>query len=439
MKILVTAGPTREFLDPVRFLSNRSSGKMGYALAERAAARGHTVLVVSGPVCLPPPGGITVVPVVSAEDMLREVAALIEQADALIMAAAVADFRPRVRSPLKLKKATGSAALELEPTPDILERLRPLKGERVFVGFAAETDHILEEARRKLHQKGLDLIVANDITRPGAGFDVDTNEVTLIGADGTATSLPLLTKPEVAERILDRVEALWGRQESRAPGGRGQSAHTPDPVGLARGVSGRLARQIEFVREIDKLKSVYRRTLLMDGSRYENDAEHSWHLAMLALVLREHATASGLEFDKALKMVLIHDLVEIDAGDTYCYDEQGQKDRAQRERTAADRVFGILPPDQCRDFRALWEEFEARQTPEARFAAALDRLQPLLHNYCTHGRVWRQHGVDAGQVMDRNRHIAEGAHSLWDLAERLIRDSVDRGYLSAPQRRGRRP
>ena len=190
----------------------------------------------------------------------------------------------------------------------------------------------------------------------------------------------------------------------------------------------RLGKQIRFILEIDKLKGVFRQTYLLDGSRKENDAEHSWHLALMAVLLAEHA-AEPVDLPRVVKMVLIHDLVEIDAGDTFCYDEAGNADKARRERAAADRVFALLPPDQAGRIRELWDEFEARETPEARYAAALDRLQPLLHNLNTQGAAWREHGVAVGQVIARNRHMAEGAPGLWDYAERQIRRAVDKGFL----------
>ena len=192
----------------------------------------------------------------------------------------------------------------------------------------------------------------------------------------------------------------------------------------------RLASQIRFIVEIDRLKSVLRQTHLMDGSRRENDAEHSWHLAVMALLLREYAAEQGVDVSRVVAMVLVHDLVEIDAGDTFCYDEAGNADKPEREQRAAGRIFAILPPDQAREMRGLWDEFEARATPEARFAAALDRLQPQLHNYHTQGATWREHGVTADQVVARNRHMADGAPALWDYAQQLIREAVERGYLA---------
>ena len=179
----------------------------------------------------------------------------------------------------------------------------------------------------------------------------------------------------------------------------------------------RLAKQLQFILEIDKLKSVYRRTYLIDGERHENSAEHSWHLALLALVLAEHAN-EALDIPKVVKMVLIHDIVEIDAGDTYIYDAQG--DKAERERTAADRIFGLLPSDQEREFRGLWNEFESGATPEARFASALDRFVPQLHNYHTRGRSWKEHGITAQRVLARNVEISHGSVTLWEWTQTLI-------------------
>jgi len=198
--------------------------------------------------------------------------------------------------------------------------------------------------------------------------------------------------------------------------------------------AARLARQLDFIIEIDKLKHVFRQTLLMDASRLENDAEHSWHLAAMAVLLHEYAAEKGIDLPRVVAMVLVHDLVEIDAGDTYCYDEAGNRDKAEREQAAADRIFAILPPDQAAAVRGLWEEFEAMATPESRFAAALDRLQPLLHNFRTQGAQWRKHGVNAGQVLERNQRMHDGAPELWAYAEAMIRDAVARGYLAPDPR-----
>lgn len=191
----------------------------------------------------------------------------------------------------------------------------------------------------------------------------------------------------------------------------------------------RLRRQLEFVAELDRLKNVLRRTPLTDGSRRENAAEHSWHLAVMVLVLREHAAADELDLARVMKMLILHDVVEIDAGDTYCYDRTAMEDKREREVRAAKRLFGMLPEDQAERFRALWEEFEAGRTPEARFAAAVDRLQPLLHNLLTEGQSWRHHGVELDQVLKRNRSMEQGAPRLWRRVRSLLERAVRRGHL----------
>ena len=191
----------------------------------------------------------------------------------------------------------------------------------------------------------------------------------------------------------------------------------------------RLGAQIEFLLEIGRLKSVLRQTYVLDGSRRENDAEHSWHLAVMAVLLAEHA-AEPVDLARVVKMVLVHDLVEIDAGDTFAYDDARHADKAEREQRAADRIFAILPDGQAAELRALWDEFEARATPDSRFAAALDRFQPQLLNVHTQGRVWREHGVTADRVIERNRHMGQGAPALWDYAQQLIHDAVAKGYLA---------
>jgi len=190
----------------------------------------------------------------------------------------------------------------------------------------------------------------------------------------------------------------------------------------------RLARQIEFLIEIDRLKHVLRRAYLPGTDRNENTAEHSWHLAVAVLVLAEYA-AEPVDLARVARMALIHDIVEIDAGDTFFFDPVGALDKAEREELAAARLFGLLPPDQAAGFRAAWEEFEERHTPEARFAAALDRLQPMLHNYLTGGLAWRKHGVTADRVHARNRHIGDGSPALWDVAQAIIGTAVERGFL----------
>ena len=190
----------------------------------------------------------------------------------------------------------------------------------------------------------------------------------------------------------------------------------------------RFERQIQFILEVDKLKTILRRTYLLNADRVENTAEHSWHLAIGAILLAEHAN-EPVDITRVLKMVLVHDIVEIDAGDTYFYDEAAEVDKSTREQRAADRLFGILPSDQGEELRALWEEFELGETPEARFALALDRFMPQLHNYYTEGRSWNEHGITADRVLERNASIANGSGKLWDCARSLLDDAVERGFL----------
>jgi putative hydrolase of HD superfamily len=192
--------------------------------------------------------------------------------------------------------------------------------------------------------------------------------------------------------------------------------------------TNRLTQQIQFIIEIDKLKLILRQTLLTDGSRRENSAEHSWHLALMAMILAEYAP-SGVDQLRAIKMLLIHDLVEIDAGDTFCYDVQANLNKAANEAQAALRLFGLLPADQAEELRSLWEEFEARKTPTAKFAAALDRIQPLLHNQLTSGGTWRIHNITREQVMKRIAPVETGAPELWFFIQQLIEDCVAAGYL----------
>lgn len=204
-KILISAGPTREFLDPARYLTNRSSGKMGYALAEVALAAGHPVTLVSGPVDIAPPAGAEMVAVASAAEMAEAIRHRFTHCDILMMSAAVADYRPTVVSPAKFKKKDGPMLLEMERTEDILMALEERKSGQIIVGFAAETDHVEEYARGKLARKHLDWIAANDIGRGDIGFQADDNEVTLLGADGTVLPIPRAPKIDVAARILGAV------------------------------------------------------------------------------------------------------------------------------------------------------------------------------------------------------------------------------------------
>lgn len=177
----------------------------------------------------------------------------------------------------------------------------------------------------------------------------------------------------------------------------------------------RLQQQMEFMAEVDKLKKIGRQSYLTDGSRKENDAEHSWHLAMMAVFLSEYAK-EDVDVLHVISMVLIHDLVEIDAGDTYAYDMEGNKSKRAREEKAADRIFNILPQDQAQKVRDLWEEFEANETPEANFANALDRVQPIMLNHKSDGRAWAEHKVALSQILSRNVNVEKGAPKLWEYA-----------------------
>lgn len=189
-----------------------------------------------------------------------------------------------------------------------------------------------------------------------------------------------------------------------------------------------LRQQIHFILEIDKLKSVLRRTYLPGTTRKENDAEHSWHLAVMAMVLSDYANEK-IDTNKVIKMVLIHDIVEIKAGDTFCYDSEGAAIKAEKEKRAAQELYGLLPQEQGQHFLQIWEEYEDGQSPEAKFARALDRLMPMLHNYFSEGKTWQEHGITESQVAELNSHIAEGSMELWEYAKDIIKDSVSKGYL----------
>jgi putative hydrolase of HD superfamily len=195
----------------------------------------------------------------------------------------------------------------------------------------------------------------------------------------------------------------------------------------------RLSQQIAFILEVEKLKTVLRRTLLLDRSRVENDAEHTWQLALMAMVLSEHSREK-VELVRVLKMLLIHDIVEIDAGDTFAYDTVLAASQAERELKAAERIFALLPEDQAKEFRALWDEFEAKASAESRFANAMDRLQPLLHNFFTEGGTWSAAGITAANVERRMQPIGMASDTLGDLSARLIALAVEQGILApAPQ------
>ncbi len=193
--------------------------------------------------------------------------------------------------------------------------------------------------------------------------------------------------------------------------------------------SDRLEQQIEFCREIDKEKLITRQTYRSDGSSRENDAEHAWHMAIMTILLSEYANEE-IDVLKTVTMLLIHDLVEIDAGDTYAYDEEGKKTQKERELKAADRIFALLPEDQGQYFRSLWDEFEEQKTKEAKFARTMDNFQPMMLNDLTGGKSWRERGVKLEQILGRNRHTAEGSEILWDYAKKhFLEHNVEAGNI----------
>ena len=195
----------------------------------------------------------------------------------------------------------------------------------------------------------------------------------------------------------------------------------------------RLEKQFDFCREIDKEKFIGRQTYLSDGKRKENDAEHAWHMAIMAILLNEYVNEE-IDVLKTVTMLLIHDLVEIDAGDTYAYDEEGKKTKKEREERAAERIYGLLPQDQQEKLRRLWEEFEAWETPEAKFAHAMDNIQPIMLNAATDGRSWEEHGVHLSQILGRNQHTAEGSAVLWDYArQNFVQPSVESGKIKTEE------
>lgn len=243
------------------------------------------------------------------------------------------------------------------------------------------------------------------------------------------------------------VVAPLRRDKSRAPQARGSLAGVrglrrsffvsfvnfvvpPSESSATQSPVTRLVRQIEFIAECDKLKEIFRQTINTQSRRAENDAEHSWHLCLCVIVLAEHANWPNLDVLHVLKMLIIHDLVEIDAGDTFAYDTAAMAHQHEREAIAADRIFGLLPADQAREFRGLWDEFEAKTTPEAKFATACDRFQPMLLNSRVQGGGWKKHGVTHDRVIARTRHIADGSAALWQQAERMLQELADAGHLA---------
>ena len=186
----------------------------------------------------------------------------------------------------------------------------------------------------------------------------------------------------------------------------------------------RFEKQLQFLIEVDKMKNVLRQTLLADKSRQETDAEHSWHFALMAMTFYEYAYSPDIDILKVLKMALVHDLVEVYAGDTFAYDEEGNKDKQDRENKAADKLFCLLPQDQAMEYRALWEEFDAMETPDSIYAAAIDRLQPFINNSVTQGHTWKLYGVSKENVYKRMEMVKKGIPALWDFVEAVIDDSI---------------
>ncbi|MCD7932418.1 MAG: HD domain-containing protein [Tannerellaceae bacterium] len=195
-------------------------------------------------------------------------------------------------------------------------------------------------------------------------------------------------------------------------------------------ISERLAKQIEFIKEIDKVKYILRKTKLINSDRNENDAEHSWHLALMAIVLAGHSN-EPVDVLKVVKMLLIHDLVEIDAGDTFIYDTQKNHSNTEEERLAANRIFGLLPSDQAEEFIELWEEFEVWKTQEAKFARSMDRLEPLLQNYSNNGGTWREYEISYNTVYEKKKIVREGSETLWSFVENLLNESVEKGFFNS--------
>ncbi len=192
----------------------------------------------------------------------------------------------------------------------------------------------------------------------------------------------------------------------------------------------RLSKQLEFISEIDKLKQVLRESWLVDASRKETDAEHSWHITVMALLLSEYANQPDIDRFKVLKMLLIHDIVEIDAGDTFIYDKEHAKDQHERETKAAHRLFGLLPTDQQNEFLNLWKEYEAQTTSEAKFARAIDSMQPLLLAYLNGGCSWRLHSIIKPQVIETKKHMGRGSKLLWEYTQEILEDAVKKGILN---------
>ena len=191
----------------------------------------------------------------------------------------------------------------------------------------------------------------------------------------------------------------------------------------------KLKKQLQFLSEADKMKTVLRQTLILDKSRRENDAEHSWHFALMAMTLFEYVGFDGVDINRVIKMAILHDMIEIYAGDTFAYDVTGNKSKDEREKEAADKLFSLLPNEQAKEYRTLWEEFEHMETPDAIYAAAVDRLQPFINNYQTDGHSWVKYGISADQVYERMAPVKTAIPALWEFVEFVIRDSCEKGYI----------
>jgi len=195
-------------------------------------------------------------------------------------------------------------------------------------------------------------------------------------------------------------------------------------------MTDKLEQQLRFLSEVDKMKSVFRQTLLVDKSREETDAEHSWHFALMAMTLFEYVGFDGVDINRVIRMALVHDLVEIYAGDTFAYDIEGNEGKEEREKAAADKLFALLPDAQAKEYRMLWEEFDCMDTPDAMYASAIDRLQPFLNNYMTNGHTWVKHSVSVDQVYKRMAPIKTALPPLWEFVEYVIVDSIEKGYIT---------
>jgi len=194
-------------------------------------------------------------------------------------------------------------------------------------------------------------------------------------------------------------------------------------------MNDKLKRQLQFLSEADKMKSVLRQTLLSDKSREETDAEHSWHFALMAMTLFEYVGFDGVDINRVIKMALVHDLIEIYAGDTFAYDIKENESKERREKEAADKLFSLLTSEQAMEYRTLWEEFDSMETPDAMYASAVDRLQPFLNNYLTEGHTWVKHGVSVDQVYKRMALVKTALPKLWEFVEYVIHDSCEKGYI----------